>query len=215
MPTSQRPRATFRRVTSCTRDEKRDLFSWIILRPMKLSGIMAWHWSYSRPSLIDIWSATLSTLSQTTASSLKLAMGNAVASDVWRTECFKGQRLHLCCLTSISVPSRHRVHPIWLCWWPGPPVFPQVLEWDGRGPFFGYAKNCWLPICMEAQAEHCQNYMHWFHLNTRESSRKLGGHRQRYHHPLQPNSNLTWSHAWPPTHLQATLGRPLWQSQSP
>jgi len=34
-----------------------------------------------------------------------------------------------------------------------------------------------------------------FHLNTRESSRKLGGHRQRYHHPLLPNSNLTWSHA--------------------
>jgi len=54
-----------------------------------------------------------------------------------------------------------------------------------------------------------------FHLNTRESSRKLGGHRQRYHHPLHPNSNLTWSHAWRPTRLQTTLGRPLWQSQSP
>ena len=32
-------------------------------------------------------------------------MGNAAASDVWRTECLKCQRSHLCFLTSISVTS--------------------------------------------------------------------------------------------------------------
>ena len=41
------------------------------------------------------------------------------------------------------------------------PVFSQVLEWGRRSPFFGYAKNCWIPICMEAQAEHGRNYMHY------------------------------------------------------
>jgi len=86
-------------------DVRRVWFSWILMQPMTLSGIRAWHWSYSRPSLIDIWSASLSTLSQVAASSLKLAMGNAASFDVWRTECLKGQRLHLCFLTSITVTS--------------------------------------------------------------------------------------------------------------
>ena len=31
---------------------------------------------------------------------------------------------------------------------------------------------------------------------------------------VHPKSNLPWSHCWSATHLQATLGNPLWQSQS-
>ena len=77
-------------------DVRRVWFSWILLQPVTLSGIRAWQWSHSRPSLIDTRSASLSTLSQTAASSWKLAMGNAAVSDVWRTECLKGQSLHLC-----------------------------------------------------------------------------------------------------------------------
>ena len=100
-------------------DEKQVLFSWILLWPITLSGIRAWHWSYSRPSLIDTWSASLSTLSQTAASSLKPAMGNAVASNVWGMECPKCQRLHLCCLISISVTSPT----------PCPPNMAMLMTW--------------------------------------------------------------------------------------
>ena len=41
-------------------DVRRVSSLWILLRPMTLSGIRAWHWSYSRLSLIDTWSASLS-----------------------------------------------------------------------------------------------------------------------------------------------------------
>jgi len=51
-------------------------FSWILLQHMILSGIRSWHWSYSRPSLIDTSSASLSTSSQTAASTLKLAVAD-------------------------------------------------------------------------------------------------------------------------------------------
>jgi len=102
-------------------DISRVWFSWILVRPLTLSGIRAWHWSYSRPSLIDTWSASSSTLFQTAASSLKLAMDNAAASADWRTECPKGQRSHLCFLTSISTTSPTP------CLWVSEPF----SEWEG------------------------------------------------------------------------------------
>jgi len=121
--------------------EKRVLFSWILLRPMALSDIRAWHWNYSRSSLIDTWSASLSTLSQTAASSLKLAMGNAVASDVCRTECPKGQRLHLCCLTSISLtsPILGLLNLAMLMTWPF--CFPTSVGVRWKGSFLWICKE--------------------------------------------------------------------------
>jgi len=52
-----------------------------------------------------------------------------------------------------------------------------------------------------------------FHLNNRESSRKFASTV-----PPSPTPTIQlifWSHAWSPTHLQATLGKSLWQSPSP
>ena len=154
---------------------KQVVFSWILLRPITLSGIRAWHWNCSRQAVIDTWSASLSTLAQTAASSLTLAMGNAAASDVWRTECPKDQCLHLCCLTSISVTSLAPCPSSIAMLIPGPPVFPQVLEWGGKNPFFGYAKNCWVAYlsAWRLRLSTAKTTCTAFHLNNRESSRKL------------------------------------------
>ena len=146
---------------------------------------------------------------------LRTSDGQCSGLLVCTTECPKGQRLHLCFNIHISdIPDT---------------VSTQCGYADDLALLFSH--KCWseveevLSLDMQRIAEYLSAWRlrlstakttcTAFHLNTRESSRKLGGHRQRYHHPLLPNSNLTWSHAWPPTHVQATLGRPLWQSRSP
>ena len=60
-------------------------------------------------------------------------MGNAVASDVWRTECPKGQRLHLCCLTSISVTSPTPCPPNMTMLMTWPSCFPRALLFSRWG----------------------------------------------------------------------------------
>ena len=68
-------------------------------------------------------------------------MGNAVASDVWRTECPEGQRLHLCCLTSISEtsPTPCPLNVVMLMTWPS--CFPTSVGVRWKRSFLWICKE--------------------------------------------------------------------------
>ena len=100
-------------------DVRRFWFSWILMQPMTLSGIRDLHWSYSRPSLIDIRSASLSTISSRSFI-LKTSDGQcSLLRRLKNGEYLKGQRLHLCFLTSITVTSPT----------PCPPNMAMLMTW--------------------------------------------------------------------------------------
>jgi len=182
---------------------------------MTLSGIRAWHWSYSRSSLIDIWSASSSTLSQTAVSSLKLAMGNAAVSDVWRMECLKGQRLHLIFLISVSAtsPTPCPLNMAMLMTWPSCFFTSVGMRW----------KKSFLWICKVLLSTYLHGGSGWARpkLNALRSIWIIGNPAVSSRSPStvppspSPKLQLTLESRLIANSPSATLERPLWQSQSP
>ena len=72
---------------------------------------------------------------------LKTSDGNAAASDVWRTECLRGQRLHLCCLTSRAVTSPTPWQPNMTMLMTGPSCFPKSVGMRWKKSFLWICKE--------------------------------------------------------------------------